>query len=133
TVNVTLGGSAAEKMYQTTQRNIGKQMAVLYIQTELNTTYVNGKAVTSQNRKESVISNATIQGVFGKRFQITGLSSNEAANLALLLRSGALAAPVEIVQQRTVGPSLGQDNIDRGIRAVVVGFFLVVAFMALYY
>lgn len=133
TVNVTLGGSAADEMYKTTQKNIGKQMAVLYIQTELNTTYENGKAVTTQHHKSSVISDATIQGVFGKRFQITGLSSHEAANLALLLRSGALAAPVEIVQQRTVGPSLGQENIARGERAVIVGFLLVVAFMAFYY
>lgn len=132
-VYVTLSGSASKKMFHTTEQNIGHQMAVLYIESKLNTTYKNGKRVTTRHREEKVISDATIQGVFGKRFQITGLGSQEATNLALLLRAGALAAPVDIVQERTVGPSLGQDNINRGERAVVVGFIAVVAFMALYY
>ncbi|MGR9072387.1 MAG: protein translocase subunit SecD, partial [Gammaproteobacteria bacterium] len=76
----------------------------------------------------------TIQGVFSKRFQITGLDSpQEARNLALLLRAGALAAPVDIVEERTVGPSLGQDNIDQGLMSVAVGFVLVLVFMVAYY
>ncbi|HYN78350.1 MAG TPA: protein translocase subunit SecD, partial [Lamprocystis sp. (in: g-proteobacteria)] len=83
---------------------------------------------------EEVISVATIREPFGKRFQTTGLdSSEEAHNLALLLRAGALAAPIQIVEERTVGPSLGQDNIDQGLMSVAIGFLAVVAFMAYYY
>jgi preprotein translocase subunit SecD len=85
-------------------------------------------------RTEEVISVANILEPFGRRFQTTGLdSSEEAHNLALLLRAGALAAPIEIVEERTIGPSLGQDNIDQGFWAVVIGFMLVVIFMTIYY
>jgi preprotein translocase subunit SecD len=83
--------------------------------------------------EEEVISVATIRGVFGSNFQITGLLAGEARELALLLRAGSLAAPLYIVEQRTVGPSLGQDNIDRGVRALVIGMLLTFAFMAIYY
>ncbi len=83
---------------------------------------------------EEVISVANILEPFGRRFQTTGLdSSEEARNLALLLRAGALAAPIEIVEERTIGPSLGQDNIDQGFQSVLVGLLLVVIFMAVYY
>lgn len=132
-VFVTLSGKAADRMFHTTERHLGDRMAVLYIENKVDTVYVDGKAKRTHHRIEQVISDATIQGVFGKRFQITGLSRQEAHNLALLLRAGALAAPVEIVQERTVGPSLGRDNIAQGQLAVVVGFVLVVLFMAFYY
>jgi preprotein translocase subunit SecD len=90
--------------------------------------------VKRTEKVEEVISVATIREPFGRRFQTTGLdSADEAHNLALLLRSGALAAPIQIVEERTVGPSLGQDNIDKGVRSVVVGFLLVCAFMGVYY
>src|SRR5699024_6408316 len=116
--------------FKTTERHLGDRMAVLYIENQVDTVYVDGKPKRVQHRVEEVISDATIQGVFGKRFQITGLSNQEAHNLALLLRAGALAAPVEIVQERTIGPSLGRDNIAQGRLAVIIGFVLVVLFMA---
>jgi preprotein translocase subunit SecD len=109
-------------------------MAVVFIETKTETRMVDGKPVRETKRTEEVISVAVIKGVFSKRFQTTGLDSvAEASNLALLLRAGALAAPMEIVEERTIGPSLGQDNIDKGLQSVVIGFVFVLAFMALWY
>jgi preprotein translocase subunit SecD len=82
---------------------------------------------------EEIINTATIRGIFKNRFQITGLTPVEARDLALLLRAGALAAPIYKVEERTIGPSLGQENIDRGLKAVTIGFLSVVAFMVVYY
>lgn len=132
-VFVTLDGQGAKKMLETTQRNVNRRMAVLFVETKVETRYVDGEEVREKIRIEEVINDAVIRGVFGKRFQTTGLESNEARNLSLLLRAGALPAPVEIVEERTVGPSLGQDNIDQGRLAVVVGFMLVIVLMAVYY
>ncbi len=133
-VFVTLDSVGAKKMSRVTRENIGKPMAVVFIENRLETKKVDGKIVKVRRRVEEVINVATIRGRFGKRFQITGLdSTEEARNLALLLRAGALAAPVDIVEERTVGPSLGQDNIERGFLSVVVGFALVLVFMAWYY
>ncbi|KEZ75834.1 protein translocase subunit SecD [Salinisphaera hydrothermalis] len=132
-VFVTLDGQAASKMFNVTSSHIGDPMAVLYTETRFETHYKNGKKVTTQHKEQKVISVATIQSAFGKRFQTTGLQRGEAHDLALLLRAGALAAPVNIVSERTIGPSLGADNIAEGERAVVVGFLVVVAFMAIYY
>ncbi len=133
-VYITLDGIGAKKMGRTTRDNIGKPMAVVYIENKVETRISNGKKVRHKEKIEEVINVATIQGVFSKRFQITGLdSTTEARNLALLLRAGALAAPIEIVEERTVGPSLGQDNIDQGTLSVFVGFVLVLVFMAAYY
>ncbi len=132
-VFVTLDGQGAKKMLETTQKNVNRRMAVLFVETKVETRYVDGEAVREKIRIEEVINDAVIRGVFGKRFQTTGLESNEARNLSLLLRAGALPAPVEIVEERTVGPSLGQDNIDQGRLAVIVGFLLVIVLMALYY
>ncbi len=133
-VFVTLDSVGAKKMSRVTRENIGKPMAVVFIENRLETKKVDGKVVKVRRRVEEVINVATIRGRFGKRFQITGLdSTEEARNLALLLRAGALAAPVDIVEERTVGPSLGQDNIERGFLSVVVGFALVLVFMAWYY
>ncbi len=133
-VFITLNGIGAKKMGRFTRENIGKPMAVVFIEYKSRTRVVNGKKVRHKEKVEKVISIATIRDAFSKRFQTTGLDSpQEARNLALLLRAGALAAPVDIVEERTVGPSLGQDNIDKGLISVVVGFVLVLVFMAVYY
>ena len=133
-VFISLNGIGAKKMGKMTQKNIGKPMAVVFIEYKTETRVVNGEKVKHREKIEKVISVATIRGVFSKRFQTTGLDSpQEARNLALLLRAGALAAPVDIIEERTVGPSLGQDNIDKGLMSVVVGFVLVLIFMAIYY
>ncbi|MBK8816199.1 MAG: protein translocase subunit SecD [Methylococcaceae bacterium] len=133
-VFITLNGVGAAKMGKLTQTNIGKPMAVVFIENKVETKVVDGQKVRHKEIVEQVISVATIQGVFSKRFQTTGLENpQEARNLALLLRAGALAAPVDIVEERTVGPSLGQDNINKGILSFVVGFILVVLLMAGYY
>ena len=121
-VFITLNGKGARVFSRVTGQSIGKPMAVVYIEQR------KGRAV------EEVISVATIQGQLGKRFQISGLdSTQEARTLALLLRAGALAAPIEIIEERTVGPTLGKDNIDRGFRSMVFGLSLVLIFMAVYY
>lgn len=134
TVFVTLDSKGARKMGDTTQENIGKPMAVVFIENKIETKEVNGEPVKSKRKIEEVINVAVIRDHFSKRFQITGLdSTEEARNLALLLRAGALAAPIEIVEERTVGPSLGQENIDQGFNSVVVGFILVMIFMAVWY
>lgn len=132
-VFVTLDGQAASKMYNVTSSHIGDPMAVLYTETRFETHYKNGKKITTRHKEQKVISVATIQSAFGKRFQTTGLGRSQAHDLALLLRAGALAAPVNIVSERTIGPSLGADNIAEGENAVAVGFLAVVAFMAIYY
>jgi len=133
-VFITLNGIGAKKMGKMTRKNIGKPMAVVFIEYKTETRTVNGKKVRHKEKIEKVISVATIRDMFSKRFQTTGLDSpQEARNLALLLRAGALAAPVDIIEERTVGPSLGQDNIDKGLMSVVVGFVLVLIFMAVYY
>jgi preprotein translocase subunit SecD len=132
-VNVTLNSAGASKMGNVTRENLGKRMAVLYIETKTENTTVNGKTVPVHKKTYTVISVATIQGIFSGNFQITGLTQDEATNLALLLRAGSLAAPMDIVQERTVGPSLGQENIRQGFHAALLGFLLVVIFIGLYY
>ncbi|AEG02293.1 protein translocase subunit SecD [Methylomonas methanica] len=133
-VFITLDGVGAKKMGKLTQENIGKPMAVVFIEYKSDTQIVDGKKVQHKEKTEKVISVATIRDSFSKRFQTTGLDNpQEARTLALLLRAGALAAPVEIVEERTVGPSLGQENIDQGMTSIEVGFLLVVVFMIIYY
>ncbi len=133
-VYITLDAKGARAMSKVSGENVGKLMAVVFIEDKVETEQVDGKPVRKVRRKEEVINVARIREQLSKRFQITGLdSTREARNLALLLRAGALAAPMQIVEERTVGPSLGQQNIDQGFRAVVIGFLLVVAFMAVYY
>jgi preprotein translocase subunit SecD len=122
-VDVTLDGVGAGRMLDFTRDNVNNRMAVVYIEQK-----PGGKRV------EEVISVAVVREPFGKRFQTTGLDSiGEATQLALLLRAGALAAPMEIAFQSTIGPSLGQDNIEKGFKSVVIGFLLVLVFMAIYY
>jgi preprotein translocase subunit SecD len=133
-VSVTLDGKGARKMLDFTKENVGKPMAVVFIENKSVTRMVDGKPEISNRKVEEIISVATIRGVFGRQFQTTGLDSpQEAHELALLLRSGALAAPIRIIEERTVGPSLGAENIEQGFQSVVIGFVLVLIFMAIYY
>jgi len=134
-VSVKLDARAGQEMLKTTQQNLGKPMATVYIQKKrlAEGEVCKGTRVNNDCTEEDAISVATIQGVFSSQFQITGLQVTEAKDLALLLRSGSLAAPLTMVEQRTVGPSLGQDNIDKGVRALIVGLVLTFAFMAVYY
>ncbi len=133
-VYVTLDSKGAKKMGDITKNNIGKGMAVVFIENKPQTRIVDGKKVKTTRTVQEVINVATIRDHFSKRFQTTGLdSTEEARKLALLLRAGALAAPIEIVEERTVGPSLGQENISQGFRSVIIGFVLVLAFMAFWY
>ena len=133
-VSVTLDGKGARKMLEFTKENVGKPMAVVFIENKSSTRIVDGEAVVTNRKVEEIISVATIRDVFGRQFQTTGLDSpQEAHELALLLRSGALAAPIRIIEERTVGPSLGAENIEQGFQSVVIGFVLVLIFMGLYY
>jgi preprotein translocase subunit SecD len=120
-------------MLETTMANLGKPMSSVFIESERITEVRNGVEESRTVTTEEVINTATIQGVFKNSFQITGLTPMEAADLALLLRAGALAAPVYPIDERTIGPSLGQDNIDRGFNAIRIGFLAVIVFMAIYY
>lgn len=133
-VFITLNGPGARKMADTTKENINKPMAVVYIENKTETKEVNGQKVTTRKTVEEVINIATIRDRFSKRFQISGLDgTDEARNLSLLLRSGALAAPVDIVEERTVGPSLGKENIEQGKRSFIIGFLLIAVVMIGYY
>ena len=133
-VSITLDGAGARVMAQTTKKNLKKPMAVVFIEHKESSKMVDGKRVRTTRKVEEVINVATIQGVFSKRFQITGLDDgNEARTLALLLRAGALAAPIRIIEERTIGPSLGADNIAQGLNSVVIGMICVLFFMLFWY
>jgi preprotein translocase subunit SecD len=134
-VFVKLDARGAAEMLETTRVHLGRPMAVVFIEKKrvAEGEPCRGVRVGTECTEEEVISVATIRGVFGSNFQITGVMAGEARELALLLRAGSLAAPLYIVEQRTVGPSLGQDNIDRGVRALVIGLLLTFVFMAIYY
>jgi preprotein translocase subunit SecD len=121
-------------MLDFTSHNVGRPMAVVYKETEITTNYnAAGDPIRERHDVQEVINAATIRGVFGAKFQTTGLSVKEATQLSQLLKAGALAAPIEIVEERTVGPSLGADNIRKGKLAAGAGFVLVVVFMGVYY
>jgi preprotein translocase subunit SecD len=130
---VRLDNKGAKRMLMTTRKNVGKPMAVVFIEYHIETKMVDDKRVTTRTKSEEVINVATIQEEFGKNFQITGLTSSEANNLALLLRAGALKAPMEIIEERTIGPSLGQENIDLGLLSIMLGFVAVMLFMLMRY
>lgn len=133
-VNVRLGGGGESLFTKTTAENIGKPMGVLYVEVHSESKDVNGQKVINYQTERKVISVATILNALGNSFQITGLSSpEEARTLALLLRAGALPAPVTIIEERQIGPTLGKQNIHMGVMSVAVGFILVVLFMAFYY
>ncbi len=131
---ITLDGRGASRFSKVTAENIKKLMAVVFIDNKVVIIDKDGKKIRKTIKSEEVISVARIQEQLSKRFQIEGLdSTHEALKLSLLLRAGALAAPVEIVEERTVGPSLGQENIQLGKKSIAIGFILVMIFMALYY
>lgn len=132
-VFITLDGAGGESMLKTTRNNLQKPMSTVFIETDRETIMRDGEPVHRVTRTDEIISTATINGIFKDRFVITGLTAAEARDLALLLRAGALAAPVYKIEERTIGPSLGQENIERGFEAVVVGFLAVVIFMVVYY
>lgn len=133
-VVVRLNSAGSRRMRNTTQENVGNRMAVVFIERKPETRMVDGEEVRTTRTIEEVINVAVIREPFGARFQTTGLESvEEARTLSLLLRAGALAAPMEIIEERTVGPSLGADNIRTGFMAVMIGFCAVLVFMAVYY
>ncbi|MDH3612698.1 MAG: protein translocase subunit SecD [Gammaproteobacteria bacterium] len=132
-VSVTLDSAGGERMLATTRDNVGKPMSTLFIEWREEDVMRGGRTEKRKVKTEEIINTATIRGVFKNRFQITGMTPVEAQVLAILLRAGALAAPVYKVDERTIGPSLGQDNIDRGFQAIQIGFLAVIVFMAVYY
>ncbi|OUR71286.1 protein-export membrane protein SecD [Methylophaga sp. 41_12_T18] len=133
-VSITLDGKGARAFSNVTRDNIGNPMAVVFIESKTVTRKVDGEIVKERRLLPEVINVATIRDQLSKKFQITGLdSTTEARDLALLLRAGALAAPIEIVEERTVGPSLGKDNINQGFKSVMLGFVFVLIFMVIWY
>jgi len=132
-VSIRLDNKGSQSMLETTKRNLNKPMAVLFIQQRQETKERDGQFVTSSVLDKEVINIATIRGVFSSQFQITGVSVVEAKDLSILLRAGALAAPIFKVEEKTIGPSLGQDNINRGFQAILIGLGMVVLFMIFYY
>ena len=132
-VNITLDATGGERMLSTTQDNLNKPMSTVFIEWREETIIRGGETETRREKSEEIINTATIRGVFKNNFQITGLNPIEASDLAKLLRAGALAAPVYKVDDRTIGPTLGKENIDRGFRAIQIGFLAVIVFMAIYY
>lgn len=132
-VIIRLDAVGGARMLDTTQENVNKPMAVLFIESERKERIVDGEVTYFSQPKYDVINVATIRGVFSNQFNITGLTTDEARDLSLLLKAGALAAPLYEVGEQTIGPSRGQDNIDRGFMAIQIGFLAVVIFMAFYY
>ena len=132
-VDVTLNSAAGQRMFDYTSANVGKLMSVVYIERIPQVTMVDGKEVRSTKVSEEALAPTRIAGVFGKNFQTTGLEKAEADNLAKLLRAGSLAAPMDFVEERVIGPSLGAENVQRGITAVVYAFLFTLAFFTIYY
>ena len=133
-VNITLDSAGGRAMLDTTKKYLHHRMAVVFIENKVETILEKGKIFKKRSTTQDVINAATIQGTFSSRFQITGIdSAREARNLALLLRAGSLSAPIEIIEERTIGPSLGADNINKGVMSVIIGFILVLIFMAVRY
>jgi preprotein translocase subunit SecD len=132
-VDVTLNSKAGDNMLRTTRQNVGKPMGVVLIEKHQETSTVDGKKETHEVTTERVINDATIQGVFSDRFEITGLTMGEARDLAILLRSGSLTAPIALVSQNVIGPSLGAENIKMGVAALIIGMAGVLIFMVIYY
>ncbi len=132
-VSVRLDAKGGRDMLEATKANLNKPMAVVFVEQKRERVERDGQMVDVAREEKEVINIATIRGVFSNNFQVTGLEVNEARDLALLLRAGSLAAPIYKVEERTIGPSLGQDNIDKGLRALLLGLALVVVFMGVYY
>ena len=138
-VNITLDGQGGAKMHRATRGNIGKRLGVLFVEQRLKTSYKtdlqgNIEVIEETFETKEIISLATIRAALGSQFRITGLDSpSESSELALLLRAGALAAPMRFVEERTVGPSLGQDNINAGVLSMQIGMAFVIIFILFWY
>lgn len=133
-VHITLDSIGGRAMLDTTKKYLHHRMAVVFIENKVETITKNAKTIKKRTTTRDIINAATIQGTFSSRFQITGIdSAGKARNLALLLRAGSLSAPIEIIEERTIGPSLGADNITKGVISVLVGFVLVLLFMVVRY
>lgn len=132
-VDITLNSVAGKRMFDFTSANVGKKMAVVYIERIPEVKVVDGKEVRSVRVSEEALAPSTINGVFSTKFQTTGLSKEEADNLAKLLRAGSLAAPMSFVEEYVIGPSLGAENVERGIKAVVYSFLFTLVFFTIYY
>jgi preprotein translocase subunit SecD len=133
-VDIKLDSNGGDAMFRVTRVNVGKRMGIVYTEkSSQEVTDANGQKVKREFTTQKVISAATIQSPLGNNFRITGLSAGEGRDLALLIRSGSLAAPITPVEERAIGPSLGQQNIDMGVRALIIGMAAVFVFMALYY
>jgi len=132
-VNISLDSAGGSKMSRFTKTNIGKPMATLYIE-YLPTGKKKANGKSEIEKREEIANVATIQAQLGRSFRITGLDNTaEAHNLALVLRAGALIAPIQIIEERTIGPSLGQQNIDNGVKAMIYGLLAIIIFMSIYY
>ena len=134
-VNINLDIEGGRAMQKATTGNIGRRLGVILVEEKTKTFFDEDNNVVQESFLEkSIISNATIQAVLGTSFRITGLTGpNEASELALLLRAGALAAPMKFVEEQTIGPTLGKENIDKGVTSIIIGFILVFIFMLLRY
>jgi preprotein translocase subunit SecD len=132
-VAIKLNGPGGDAMLRNTEQNVGKRMGVVYIEKTRVTTVVDGKPVTKDLTEERVINLATIRGVFSNTFDITGLQAGEAGDLSKLLRAGSLSAPITLIEEQAIGPSLGQENIVKGRNALIIGMLAIFIFMALYY
>ncbi|RMH93631.1 protein translocase subunit SecD [Lysobacter pythonis] len=132
-VSITLNAAGGKRMLDHTMENVGKRLGIVYIERIPTVSMVDGKEVQGSRIEERVISASTIQGVFGNQFHTTGLSQDEAQSLARQLKSGALAAPMFFADQRTIGPSLGKENVERGTQAVAFAFLFTLAFFMVYY
>ncbi|PJK05160.1 protein translocase subunit SecD [Lysobacteraceae bacterium NML71-0210] len=132
-VSITLNAAGGKRMLEHTMENVGQRLGVVYIERVPTVTVIDGKEVQTSRIEERVISASTIQGVFGKDFQTTGLSQQEAQSLAKQLKSGALAAPMDFVAESVIGPSLGKENVERGVRAVLYAFLFTLVFFMIYY
>ncbi|CEE88235.1 Putative protein-export membrane protein SecD [Xanthomonas citri pv. citri] len=132
-VNVTLNNAAGQRMFDYTSANVGKLMSVVFIERVPTVTVVDGKEIRSVRVKEEALPSTRIAGVFGKNFRTTGLEKKEAENLAKLLKSGSLAAPMDFVEEYVIGPSLGAENVERGVTAVVYSFLFTLVFFTIYY
>jgi len=132
-VSITLNNVGGQRMFDVTSVNVGKPMAVVYTERIPQVTVVNGQEQRSFKISEEVISIATINGVFGKSFITSGLTKDEADNLSKLLKSGSLAAPMDFVEEYVIGPSLGAENVARGVTAVLYAFLFTLLFFMVYY
>ncbi|MHC9084584.1 protein translocase subunit SecD [Luteimonas sp. RIT-PG2_3] len=132
-VSITLNAAGGKRMLDHTLENVGKRLGIVYVERIPTVRIVNGEEVRTSRVEERVISSSTIRGVFGKDFQTTGLSREEAADLAKQLKAGALAAPMDFIEERVIGPSLGAENVARGTQAVQYAFLFTLVFFAIYY